>query len=228
MKVLGLTGSIGMGKSTAASMLRRLSLPVHDADATVHRLLAAGGAAVPAIAEAFPGVVRDGAVDRAALGARVFGDRAALARLEAIVHPLVRRQTDRFLAASRRRRAPMAVLDVPLLLEGDGHRRCDLVAVVSAPPAVQRQRVMARPGMTESRLAAILAKQMPDREKRRRADVVIPTGLGRAVTMRRLTRLVRALRRDEGGACARSSWTRKRRGWIRRPATASSRSGASN
>ena len=136
MKVLGLTGSIGMGKSTAASMLRRLSLPVHDADATVHRLLAAGGAAVPAIAEAFPGVVRDGAVDRAALGARVFGDRAALARLEAIVHPLVRRQTDRFLAASRRRRAPMAVLDVPLLLEGDGHRRCDLVAVVSAPPAV--------------------------------------------------------------------------------------------
>ncbi|MEQ8814965.1 MAG: dephospho-CoA kinase [Thalassobaculum sp.] len=228
MKVLGLTGSIGMGKSTAAGMLRRLGLPVHDADAAVHRLLARGGAAVPAIDAAFPGVVRDGAVDRPALGSRVFGDPEALARLEAIVHPLVRRATARFLAACRRRRVKLAVLDVPLLLEGSGHERCDLVAVVSAPERVQRQRVMARPGMTESRLEAILAKQMPDAEKRRRADAVIPTGLGRAVTMRHLVRLVRKLRRNGEQACARSCSTRRRRGWTRRPATGSSRSVASS
>ena len=227
MKVLGLTGSIGMGKSTAATMLRRLGLPVHDADAAVHRLMAEGGAAVTAIAEAFPGVVRDGAVDRPALGARVFGDRAALGRLEAIVHQLVTRQSDRFLARCRRRRVPLAVLDVPLLLEGGGHRRCDLVAVVSAPARVQRQRVLARPGMTESRLRSILDKQMPDREKRRRADVVIPTGLGRAVTMRRLTRLVKTLRRRDGPTCARSSSTRRRRGWTPLPETGSSKSAAS-
>src|SRR3546814_6736943 len=120
---------------------------------------------------------------------------------------------------------------VPLLLEGGGHRLCDLVLVVTAPAAVQQQRVLARPGMTESRLAAILAKQMPDAEKRRRADVVVPTGLGRAVTMRRLTRLVRRLRRDhgsdEGRECARSCSTRSRRGWIRRPATGSWRTAAS-
>lgn len=228
MKVLGLTGSIGMGKSTAAGMLRRLGLPVHDADAAVHRLLAKGGAAVPAIDAAFPGVVEDGAVDRGALGARVFGDPAALARLEAIVHPLVKRQTTRFLAWCRRRRVPVAVLDVPLLLEGGGHERCDVVAVVTAPAWLQRQRVMARPGMTESRLAAILAKQMPDAEKRRRADVVIPTGLGRAVTMRRLKRLVRKLRRNEEPVCARSCSTRRRRAWTPRPATGSSRSAASS
>jgi dephospho-CoA kinase len=217
-----------MGKSTAAGMLRRLGLPVHDADAAVHRLLAKGGAAVPAIDTVFPGVVEDGAVDRAALGARVFGDPAALARLEAIVHPLVKHETARFLARCRRRRVPVAVLDVPLLLEGGGHRHCDLVAVVSAPAWLQRQRVMARPGMTESRLAAILAKQMPDAEKRRRADVVIPTGLGRAVTMRRLKRLVRKLRRNEEPECARSCSTRRRRAWTPRPATGSSRSAASS
>lgn len=232
MLVMGLTGSIGMGKSTAAGMLRRLGLPVHDADAAVHRLMARGGAAVAPIAAAFPGVVRDGAVDRKALGARVFGDAAALGRLEAIVHPLVRRETDRFLARGRRRGEPLAVLDVPLLLEGDGHRRCDLVLVVTAPAAVQRRRVLSRPGMTQQRLAAILAKQMPDAEKRRLADVVVPTGLGRAETMRRLTRLVRALRQragcDEGQGCARSCSTRRRRGWTRRPATASSRSAASS
>jgi dephospho-CoA kinase len=139
MKVLGLTGSIGMGKSTAASMLRRLGVPVHDSDAAVHRLMARGGAAVPAIANAFPDVVHDGVVDRSALGGIVFADRAALARLEAIVHPLVSREAERFLARHRRRRTPLVVLDVPLLLEANGHRRCDLVAVVSAPPAVQRQ-----------------------------------------------------------------------------------------
>lgn len=232
MLVLGLTGSIGMGKSTTAAMLRRLGLAVHDADVAVHRLMVPGGAAVAPIAAAFPGVVRDGAVDRKALGARVFGDATALARLEAIVHPLVRRETERFLARCRRRRADLVVLDVPLLLEGGGHRRCDLVLVVTAPAAVQRQRVMARPGMTDSRLAAILAKQMPDAEKRRRADLVVPTGLGRAVTMRRLARLVRRLRRsdrcDQGRECARSCSTPRRRGWIPRPATASSRSAASS
>jgi dephospho-CoA kinase len=228
MKVLGLTGSIGMGKSTTAAMLRRCRLPVYDADAAVHGLMLPGGAAVAPIAAAFPGVLRDGAVDRTELGARVFADPAALARLEAIVHPLVGRLTDRFLAACRRRRAPLAVLDVPLLLEGGSHRRCHMVAVVSAPAMVQRQRVMARPGMTESRLAAILAKQMPDAEKRRRADLVIPTGLGRAVTMRRVTRLVAALRRNGRWLCARSSSTRRRRGWTPRTATGSSRSAASS
>ena len=228
MKVLGLTGSIGMGKSTAASMLRRLGVPVHDSDAAVHRLMARGGAAVPAIANAFPDVVHDGVVDRSAFGGIVFAYRAALARLEAIVHPLVSREAERFLARHRRRRTPLVVLDVPLLLEANGHRRCDLVAVVSAPPAVQRQRVMARPGMTESRLKAILAKQMPDREKRRRADVVIPTGLGRAVTMRRLERLVNGLRRRERSTCVRSCSTRRRRAWIPTPAIGSSKSAVSN
>lgn len=228
MKILGLTGSIGMGKSTATAMLRRLGVPVHDSDAAVHRLMARGGAAVPAIAEAFPDAVRDGAVDRSALGGIVFADRSALGRLEAIVHPLVAQEAERFLARHRRLRTPLVVLDVPLLLEGKGHRRCDLVAVVSAPPAVQRQRVLARPGMTESRLKAILAKQMPDREKRRRADVVIPTGLGRAVTMRRLARLVNDLRRGERSTCVRSCSTRRRRAWTPTPVTGSSKSAASS
>lgn len=193
--ILGLTGSIGMGKSTTADLFRALRIPVHDADAAVHAVMRAGGEAVAPIDRAFPGVVREGAVDRAALGARVFVDPTALTRLESIVHPIVARRTRRFIAWSRRNRQRIAVLDVPLLLEGSGHRHCDLVVVVSAPAFIQAQRVLGRPGMTPARLASILAKQMPDAEKRRRADVVIPTGLGRRVAMRAVKRLVRAVRR---------------------------------
>ncbi|MCC7271487.1 MAG: dephospho-CoA kinase [Alphaproteobacteria bacterium] len=195
MIVLGLTGSIGMGKTTAARMLRRMGIPVHDADAAVHRLLARGGAAVRPIAVAFAGTVRDGAVDRQELGRRVFGDPAALGRLERIVHPLVRRSSDRFLAAHRARRTPIVVLDVPLLYEKGGVRCCDRVIVVSAPAFLQRQRVLRRPGMTQARFAGILAQQMPDVEKRRRADAVVPTGLGKGYTWHRLAAALRAVRR---------------------------------
>ena len=190
MKVLGLTGSIGMGKTTAANMLRRLGVPVHDSDAAVHRLLGRGGAAVPLIAREFPGSVREGAVDRAALGAIVFRDTTALRRLEAILHPLVQRSQRRFLASCAARRIPVAVLDIPLLYETGGERRVDAVIVVTAPPATQRARVLARPGMTREKLAGILTRQMPDREKRRRADYVVATSLGRAHTLRGLRRIV--------------------------------------
>lgn len=195
MIVLGLTGSIGMGKSAAAATLRRLGVPLFDADRTVHRLLAPGGAAVVRVAAAFPGV-RDaaGGIDRRRLGARVFGDPAALARLEAILHPMVAAAERRFVAQARARRDSLVVLDVPLLFESGGARRCDQVLVVSAPAFLQRQRVLRRPGMTKARLAAILAQQMPDREKRRRADFVVPTGLGRGLTLRRLKAILRMLR----------------------------------
>jgi dephospho-CoA kinase len=147
------------------------------------------------VARAFPKVVAvDGGIDRVKLGRRVFGDPAALERLERILHPLVRQSQERFLRDARARHLPIAVLDVPLLFETGGARRFDLVVVVSAPADVQRARVMARPGMTEERFQAILEKQMPDSEKRRRADVVVPTGLGRAVTFRHLARLVQRLR----------------------------------
>lgn len=192
MIVFGLTGSIGMGKSTAARQLRRLGLPVHDADAAVHRLMAKGGAAVPAIAAAFPMAVRNGVVDRKALGARVFHDRPALRRLEGILHPLVRREERRFLARARRQRRRAVVLDIPLLFETGGVRRCDAVLVVSAPSFVQARRVLARPGMTPERLHAIRASQMPDHQKRRRADAVIPTGLGMRPALRALIVALRA------------------------------------
>lgn len=194
MKILGLTGSIGMGKSTAAAMLRRLGVPVHDADAIVHRLLARGGAAVAQIETAFPGVVRDGAVDRQELGRRVFGQPAELRCLEAILHPLVRRAETAFLKRHRRTGTPLVVLDIPLLFETGGDRRCDAVAVVSCPAFLQAQRVLRRPGMTAARLAAIRAQQMPDREKRRRADFVLPSGAGKAPVLRGLKRIVTVLR----------------------------------
>ena len=197
MIVLGLTGSVGMGKSTAASMFRRLGVPVHDSDAAVHRLMAPGGAAVPAVAAAFPGVSdKAGGIDRGTLGARVFGDGRALKRLERILHPLVRQSQARFLKEARARRVPLVVLDIPLLFETGGEKRCDAVIVVSAPPWVQRARVMGRANMTEARFRAILKKQMPDHEKRRRADYIVQSGLGRALTYRRLIRLVQALRAD--------------------------------
>lgn len=194
MIVLGLTGSIAMGKSTAHRMLAELGVPVHDADATVHRLFARGGAAVAPLEDAFPGVVADGAVDRVRLSARVMTDAAAFHRLESIVHPLVRQAEQAFLRRQRLARVPLVALDVPLLFETGGERRCDVVAVVSAPSFLQRLRVMRRPGMTADKFHGILARQMPDGEKRRRADFVVPTGLGRALTRRRLVGIVRDLR----------------------------------
>lgn len=186
--MIGLTGGIGMGKSTAARAFRRLGLAVHDADAAVHRLYARGGAAVAAVGALVPEAVRDGAVDRAALGRAVLGDAALLARLEAAVHPLVRHEEKRFLAQARRRGDAAVVLDIPLLFETGADRRVDRIVVVSAPAAVQRERVLRRPGMTEARLAAILARQMPDAEKRRRADAVLHTGLSRHHAQARLRR----------------------------------------
>jgi dephospho-CoA kinase len=199
--VLGLTGSIGMGKSTAAAMLRCLGVPLFDADQVVHRLLAPGGGAVRAVSDAFPGVETEaGGIDRMLLGQRVFADADALARLEAIVHPMVTAEETRFLNLARARRERLVVLDIPLLFETAGEHRCDYVVVVSAPALVQRQRVLRRPGMSEIRLVAILRKQMPDHEKRRRADFVVPSGLGRGLTLRHLRAIVRLLR--DGSACA--------------------------
>jgi dephospho-CoA kinase len=194
MKILGLTGGIGMGKSTAAATFRRHGLPVFDADAAVHALQGRGGRAVRPIGEAFPGTVRDGAVDREALRRAVLGNPAALRRLETIVHPLVRAEERRFLGRARRQGRRLVVLDIPLLFETGGAARCDAVVVVSAPAAVQRARVLRRGGMTAERLAAILARQTPDAEKRRRADFVIRTGLSRAHARRGIRRLLERLR----------------------------------
>jgi dephospho-CoA kinase len=198
MVIVGLTGSIGMGKTTAADHLRRLGLPIHDADAAVHEMMAGGGEAVAAVAAAFPGVVRDGAVDRDALGAIVYADPAALARLEAIIHPRVRRREEDFLRRSALRGAALAVLDIPLLFETHGDRRVDATIVVSAPAFLQAQRVLQRPGMTAERLARIRAQQMPDAEKRRRADFVVLTGLGKDRSLRDLTAIVRMLAGRKG------------------------------
>ena len=178
MIVLGLTGSVGMGKSTTARMFADEGAPVWDADAAVHRLYAAGGLAVAAVGEAFPGVVRDGAVDRAALGAIVHADHAAFERLEDIVHPLVAADRAAFLARARDDGHAVAVLDIPLLFETGAQDRVDAVVVVTAPEEVQRERVLARPGMDETRLAALLERQTPDAHKRAGADFVVDTSRG--------------------------------------------------
>jgi dephospho-CoA kinase len=176
MFVLGLTGSLGMGKSTTARFFAEAGVPVHDADAVVHRLYE--GAATQAIEAAFPGTVVDGRVDRGKLGARVLADADALKRLEAIVHPLVQEAEERLLAEALARGEKVAVLDIPLLFETGGDSRVDAVVVVSAPQQVQTARVLERPGMTIEKLDAILSKQMPDAEKRRRADFVVDTSRG--------------------------------------------------
>ncbi|MBS9477476.1 dephospho-CoA kinase [Ancylobacter radicis] len=173
---LGLTGSIGMGKTTTAAFFRELGVPVHDADAAVHELYGAEG--VAPVEAAFPGVSVDGRIDRTLLGARVLGDDAAMRRLEAIVHPLVRAREAAFLAAAAQTGARLAVLDIPLLFETGAEERTDAILVVTAPETVQRARVMARPGMTEEKFASILQRQMPDPEKRRRADYLLDTGPG--------------------------------------------------
>ncbi|CAO4133856.1 dephospho-CoA kinase [Methylorubrum extorquens] len=190
--VLGLTGSIGMGKSATAAMFSARGVPVHDSDAAVHALYGPGGAAAQAIGEAFPGTLTpEGGVDRPALRKAVLGDSEKLARLEAIVHPLVREESRAFLA--RNAGAPLVVLDIPLLFETGADARCDAVLVVTAPAPVQRARVLARPGMTEDAFEAIRAKQMPDAEKRTRADYVIDTSRGFEPAEAQVGRIVQEL-----------------------------------
>jgi dephospho-CoA kinase len=176
MIVLGLTGSIGMGKSTTARMFAEAGVPVHDSDEAVHRLYA--GKAAPLVEAAFPGTTKSGSVDRTKLAERVLGDAAALKRLEAIIHPLVRADADAFLARHRAAGAPLVVLDIPLLFETGGRDRVDKVVVVTASPGIQRARVLGRPGMSEDKLASILARQVADAEKREAADFIIDTGQG--------------------------------------------------
>ena len=202
MLTLGLTGSIGMGKTETAKMFVRLGVPVFDADATVHRLYEAGGAAVDAVEEAFPGVTVDGAVDRQALGQRVLSDHEAISKLEAIVHPLVGEARNRFLEDAALGGADMVVLDIPLLFETNGEGRVDKIVVVSAPAEVQRSRVLERAGMTPEKLDAILAKQMPDAEKRRRADFVVMTDKGLDDAFEQVKSIVDSLRRSMAGGDA--------------------------
>ena len=198
MVILGLTGSIGMGKTVAAGMFRRLGIPVHDADRAVLGLLAKDGAAVAAVAAAFPGAVRDGRVDRAALAGKVFGDDEALSRLEAIIHPLVRRCERCFLRTAAAQGRRLVVLAVPLLFETGGERRCDGVVVVSAGRLIQEARVLRRSGMTRERLEFVLSHQMCDAKKRRRAGFVVATGLGRGVSLRAIKKIGKVARRWRG------------------------------
>ena len=209
MMIVGLTGSIGMGKSTAARMLRQMGVPVYDADAAVHAVQAPGGPALPPIEAAFPGVVKNGVLDRQALGARVFGNKEALRKLEAIVHPLVGQRQRAFLKRAARRGEKLVVLDIPLLFEGLGDLRVDATLVVSAPIFLQRHRVMARPGMTADRLDGILRQQVPDVLKRHKADIVIPTGLGLAPTRAALASAVAKLRRRRGRFWPPNPWREK-------------------
>ena len=212
MIVLGLTGSIGMGKSTAAAMLRHLGVPLFDADAVVHRLIGRGGAAVRRVEEAFPGVQNEaGAIDRQRLAQRVFGHPEELRRLEVILHPMVRTAERRFVARARARGDKLIVLDIPLLYETRGTGRCDYVLVVSAPARLQRDRVMRRPGMTARRFGEIIGAQLPDSEKRRRADFVVPTALSKAATFRRLRAIVGDLRYGRTPRRNRRSFVRRRR-----------------
>jgi dephospho-CoA kinase len=192
MRIIGLTGSIGMGKTTTAAMFRDLGVPVHDADAAVHRLYA--GPAVAAVEAAFPGVATSGSVDRTRLAERVLDDPDALARLEAIVHPLVAAEEARFLQTCRSRGERLVLLDIPLLFEAGGSERVDAIVLVRAAEAIQRQRVLARPGMTAERFAAIAARQMPDADKRKRAHFLVDTGRGMEPARRQVAAILRSLR----------------------------------
>lgn len=192
MIILGLTGSIGMGKTTAANMFAQAGIPVHSADETVHRLYAGRAAAL--IEAAFPGTVIDATVDRQKLSAAVLGDEAAMKRLEAIVHPLVREEEAAFLQNADEAGADIVVLDIPLLFETGADSRVDQVAVVSAPAPIQRQRVLSRPGMTELKLDAILARQMPDAQKRERADFIIDSSSSFEETRRQIGDIIAKLR----------------------------------
>lgn len=196
MKIIGLTGSIGMGKSVATAMLRDMGIPVHCSDEAVHRLLGPKGGAVAIVEESFPGSLnkKDMSIDRRALGAQIFGDDEKRKKLESIMHPLVVDSQRKFLADQARLHTRLVVLDIPLLYETGAEARVDKVIVVSAPDFIQKQRVLSRPGMTSEKFAAILAAQMPDHEKRRRADFVIETGIGMAETRRELERVINLLK----------------------------------
>jgi dephospho-CoA kinase len=192
--VLGLTGSIGMGKSTTAAMFRELGVPVYDADAAVHASYAKGGACVEPVGAAFPGVVRDGAIDREALRHAVLGKPEALRRLNGIVHPIIGAIRGSFFEDAEAAGADLVVLDIPLLFEGGAERAMDAVAVVTAPPEMQRERVLQRPGMTPEHLDAILSHQMPDAEKRARADFVIDTSQGLEPVRRQVADIIAVMR----------------------------------
>ena len=194
MILIGLTGSIGMGKSTTAAMFRELGVPVYDADAAVHDLYDTGGAAVGPVGEAFPGAVKDGRVDREALRQAVLGNPEALKRLNAVVHPLVGRDRGRFFEKAEAQGADLVVLDIPLLFETGGHANVDAIVVASAPADMQRERVLARPGMTPERLDAILAQQLADAEKRARAHFVVDTSRGLGPAREQVAEIVAALR----------------------------------
>ena len=191
MMILGLTGSIGMGKSTAADNFLRLGVPVHDADKTVHELLAENGEAASLVKELFPDTVKKGTLDRELIAKKVFGDWEALAKIEEVLHPMVRRREQAFLGRAARQGRPLVVLDIPLLFETGSEIRCDAVVTVSAPKFIQEWRVLKRRGMTRERYETILTRQMPDAEKRRRADFVVLTGLGRDFSLRQILNLVR-------------------------------------
>lgn len=191
VRVIGLTGSIASGKSTTAKMFARRGVPVHDADAAVHRLYR--GAAVAPVEATFPGVTVDGAIDRERLSERVVGDPAALARLEAIVHPLVRESENAFLAREEARGTRLVMIDVPLLFESGQTDRADVLVVTTVAPDIQRARVLARPGMTEVKLEALLARQMPDSEKRKRAHFLVDSGHGLAAAERQVDAILRTL-----------------------------------
>ena len=196
MIVLGLTGSIGMGKSTTAAMFAEAGIPVYDADAEVHRLQGVGGAAVEPIEAAFPGVVKNGAVDRGELGARVLGHPEQIKKLESIVHPMLGASRKAFFDKAAADGVDMVVLDIPLLFETGGEKNVDAVVVVSAPEAVQRERVLARPGWGAERLDAVLAKQMHDAEKRAKAHFVIDTGRGMEPAREQVRQVIAKLRQD--------------------------------
>lgn len=202
MRVLGLTGGIGMGKSTMAALLRRAGLRVFDADAQVRALQAPHGRALPAIEKLVPGCVRDGVLDRAALRRAALADPAIIRGLEGILHPLVRAARMRFLARARRDGCRWVVLDIPLLFETGAERICDKVVVVSAPATIQRARVLRRGTMTPAQLDAVLARQMPDAARRRRADIVIETGLSRHDTLRQVRHLLHAMHTKDPAAWA--------------------------
>jgi dephospho-CoA kinase len=197
MIVLGLTGSIGMGKSATAKMFAEAGVPVHDSDETVHRLYS--GKAAPLVEAAFPGTTEAGVVDRVKLAGQVLADPALLKKLEAIIHPLVRADADAFLEKHRAAGAPLAVLDIPLLFETGGRNRVDKVVVVTASPEIQRERVLARPGMSEEKFLSILAKQVPDAEKRRQADFIIDTGNGFEAARKAVGAVIGELTGDKSG-----------------------------
>lgn len=191
MIILGLTGSIGMGKSFVATLFRKENIPVFDADKAVHRLLAENGAAVKKVAALFPAAYKEGAIDRKVLGACAFGNKQGLKALEHILHPLVRKAQGQFIKKARLQKKPMVIVEIPLLFETNGEKRCDRVITVTAPAFLQQKRVMRRPLMTKAKLASIRALQMSDYQKRQKTDYLVYTGLGKAATYRQIKNIIK-------------------------------------